>query len=71
MVKCIKDTFGYWTEGKVYSATSSGGEILVGDDEDLLAAEGWVVELVGYREGGSIYQLSGFDEEVLFKECAA
>lgn len=72
MVKCIKDTEGYWTEEEMYPATENqGGFILVGDDDDP-HGEGWIAAPVEYRDDGSIiFQLGGIEGEVLFEERAA
>lgn len=70
LVKCIKDSEGYWTEGEMYPATNSqSGFILVGDDDEP-HSEGWSATLIEYRDDGSIiYQLGGIDGEVLFEEA--
>ncbi|WP_297207376.1 hypothetical protein [uncultured Pluralibacter sp.] len=71
IVKCIRDTEGYWTEGEMYPFSMvTGGFILVGDDEDV-DGDGWSAAPVEYREDGSIiYQIGGIDGEVLFEERA-
>ena len=72
LVKCIKDTEGWWTEGEMYPAqVEAGGFIVVGDDDEP-NGEGWSASPVEYRDDGSIlYQLGGLDGEVIFEECAA
>ncbi|MDU1952013.1 MAG: hypothetical protein E6750_11520 [Atlantibacter hermannii] len=72
LVKCIKDTEGWWTEGEMYSArVVSGGFVLVGDDDDPEGA-GWSAAPAEYQEDGTIvYQVGGIAGEVLFEECAA
>ncbi|EJY5232587.1 hypothetical protein OGH34_000330 [Salmonella enterica] len=69
IVKCLKDSEGWWTEGEVYPATVvSGGFIQVGDDDDPNGEE-WGAAPVEYREDGSIlYQVGGLEGEVLFEE---
>ncbi|EFS3131390.1 hypothetical protein HX261_000253 [Salmonella enterica] len=71
IVKCLKDSEGWWTEGEVYPATVvAGGFIQVGDDDDP-NREGWSATPVEYREDGSIlYQIGGIEGEVLFEESA-
>ncbi|EOF2689183.1 hypothetical protein [Enterobacter hormaechei] len=71
LLKCIKDTEGWWTEGDVYPARIvAGGFVLVGDDEEL-DGEGWSAAPMEYREDGSVlYQVGGVDGEVLFEESA-
>lgn len=71
LLKCIKDTEGWWTEGDVYPArVVAGGYALIGDDEEL-DGEGWSVSPMEYREDGSVlYQVGGVDGEVLFEEAA-
>lgn len=72
MVKCIKDTEGYWTEGEFYPACLiTAGFIIFGDDEDL-DGDGWTAAPVDYPDDGSvIYRVGGIDGEVLFEERAA
>lgn len=72
IVKCIKDTEGWWTEGEMYSArVVSGGFVLVGDDDDP-DGEGWSAAPDEYQEDGTIvYQVGGIAGEVLFEERAA
>ncbi|EBK8881393.1 hypothetical protein LPE90_001571 [Salmonella enterica] len=69
IVKCLKDSEGWWTEGEVYPATVvAGGFIQVGDDDDPNGEE-WGAAPVEYREDGSIlYQVGGLEGEVLFEE---
>lgn len=69
-IKCIKDTEGWWTEGKIYTArVVAGGFIQFGDDEPN--GEGWSAAPIEYREDGSIiYQVGGIEGEVLFEEVA-
>ncbi|ENU2134627.1 hypothetical protein ACE60T_004996 [Salmonella enterica] len=71
IVKCLKDSEGWWTEGEMYPATVvAGGFIQVGDDGDP-NGEGWSATPVEYREDGSIlYQIGGIEGEVLFEEAA-
>ncbi|EEP7757759.1 hypothetical protein HCK34_000789 [Salmonella enterica] len=71
IVKCLKDSEGWWTEGEVYlAAVVAGGFIQVGDDDDP-NGEGWSAAPVEYREDGSIlYQIGGIEGEVLFEESA-
>ncbi|EJP5183578.1 hypothetical protein NT945_004969 [Salmonella enterica] len=71
IVKCLKDSEGWWTEGEVYPATVvAGGFIQVGDDDDPNGEE-WSAAPVEYREDGSIlYQVGGLEGEVLFEEAA-
>lgn len=71
-VKCIKDTEGYWTEGKNYEAVAApGGFVLVGDDDEP-DGQGWSAEPMEYRDDGSIvYTLGGIEGEVLFEESTA
>ncbi|EID3014071.1 hypothetical protein LB105_003973 [Salmonella enterica] len=71
IVKCLKDSEGWWTEGEVYLATVvAGGFIQVGDDDDPNGEE-WSAAPVEYREDGSIlYQVGGIEGEVLFEESA-
>ncbi|EGD1207740.1 hypothetical protein IAV38_000322 [Salmonella enterica] len=70
IVKCLKDSEGWWTEGEVYPATVvAGGFIQVGDDDDPNGEE-WNAAPVEYREDGSIlYQVGGLEGEVLFEEA--
>ncbi|ECA0404364.1 hypothetical protein EIL26_21270 [Salmonella enterica subsp. enterica serovar Newport] len=69
IVKCLKDSEGWWTEGEVYPArVVTGGFIQVGDDDDPNGEE-WSATPVEYREDGSIlYQVGGIEGEVLFEE---
>lgn len=71
LLKCTKDTEGWWTEGEMYPArVVAGGFVLVGDDEELYG-EGWSAAPMEYREDGSVlYQIGGVDGEVLFEESA-
>ncbi|EBE6296397.1 hypothetical protein CTZ83_12730 [Salmonella enterica] len=71
IVKCLKDSEGWWTEDEVYPANVvAGGFIQVGDDDDP-NGEGWSAAPVEYREDGSIlYQVGGIEGEVLFEEAA-
>ncbi|EGL4957913.1 hypothetical protein IQ591_001246 [Salmonella enterica] len=71
IVKCLKDSEGWWTEGEVYPArVVTGGFIQVGDDDDPNGEE-WSATPVEYREDGSIlYQIGGIEGEVLFEESA-
>lgn len=71
LLKCIKDTEGWWTEGDVYPARIvAGGFVLVGDDEEL-DGEGWSAAPMECPEDGSVlYQVGGVDGEVLFEESA-
>ncbi|HAF2457218.1 TPA: hypothetical protein G9F28_000712 [Salmonella enterica] len=71
IVKCLKDSEGWWTEGEVYPAhVVTGGFIQVGDDDEP-TSEGWIAAPVEYREDGSIlYQVGGLEGEVLFEEAA-
>lgn len=71
LLKCIKDTEGWWTEGEKYPASVvAGGFVLVGDD-DVLDGEQWSAAPVQYREDGStVYQVGGLEGEVLFEESA-
>lgn len=70
LLKCIKDTEGWWTEGEMYPArVVAGGFVLVGDDEDL-DGEGWSAAPKEYREDDSVlYQVGGIDGEVVFEEA--
>lgn len=72
LLKCTKDTEGWWTEGDVYPArVVAGGFVLVGDDNEL-DGEGWSAAPMEYRDDGSvIYQIGGIDGDVLFEERAA
>lgn len=71
LLKCIKDTEGWWTEGDNYPARSvSGGFVLIGDDE-ALDGEQWSATPIEYKDDGSIiYQVGGIGGEVLFQEDA-
>ncbi|HCR2153324.1 TPA: hypothetical protein OND32_001199 [Enterobacter asburiae] len=71
LLKCTKDTEGWWTEGEVYpDRVVAGGFVLVGDDDEL-DGEGWSAAPKEYREDGSVvYQVGGVDGEVLFEESA-
>ncbi|EPL0394292.1 hypothetical protein QCJ66_000953 [Enterobacter ludwigii] len=71
LLKCTKDTEGWWTEGDTYPARRvSGGFVLVGDDDEL-DGENWNATPVEYKDDGSIiYRLNGLDGEVLFLEPA-
>ncbi|ECC3463730.1 hypothetical protein AA471_13750 [Salmonella enterica subsp. enterica] len=71
IVKCLKDSEGWWTEGEVYPANVVAGDFIqVGDDDDP-NGEGWSAAPVEYREDGSIlYQVGGIEGEVLFEEAA-
>ncbi|ECD6312708.1 hypothetical protein E2M45_02435 [Salmonella enterica subsp. enterica serovar Newport] len=71
IVKCLKDSEGWWNEGGVYPANVvTGGFIQVGDDGDPNGKE-WSAAPVEYREDGSIlYQVGGLDGEVIFEEAA-
>ncbi|EKB6674098.1 hypothetical protein PF831_004892 [Salmonella enterica] len=71
IVKCLKDSEGWWTEGEVYPAyVVTGGFIQVGDDDDPNGEE-WSATPVEYREDGSIlYQVGGLEGEVLFERFA-
>ncbi|EJU5869114.1 hypothetical protein N4Z23_005163, partial [Salmonella enterica] len=52
IVKCLKDSEGWWTEGEVYPAhVVTGGFIQVGDDDDPNGEE-WSATPVEYREDG-------------------
>ncbi|ECK6116231.1 hypothetical protein FR040_26700, partial [Salmonella enterica] len=68
IVKCLKDSEGWWTESEVYPAhVVTGGFIQVGDDDDPNGEE-WSATPVEYREDGSIlYQVGGLEGEVLFE----
>ncbi|EAB4161836.1 hypothetical protein CQT90_00100 [Salmonella enterica] len=68
IVKCLKDSEGWWTEGEAYPAhVVTGGFIQVGDDDDPNGEE-WSATPVEYREDGSIlYQVGGLEGEVLFE----
>ncbi|EKY3879200.1 hypothetical protein RCI34_000875 [Enterobacter hormaechei] len=70
LLKCIKDTEGWWTEGKMYPArVVTGGFVLVGDDDEL-DGEGWSAAPMEYRESGSVLcQVGGVDGEVLLYDC--
>lgn len=72
LIKCIKDTEGWWTEGEMYPArVVAGGFVLVGDDEEL-DGENWSAAPTEYRDDGSIiYQIGGIQGEVQFEERAA
>lgn len=69
LVKCIKDTEGYWTEGEMYPANvCTGGFILVGDDGEPDGG-GWSAAPTEYREDGAIiYNVGGIEGEVVFEE---
>ncbi|MGS3118816.1 hypothetical protein [Escherichia coli] len=71
LLKCIKDTEGWWTEGDMYPArVVTGGFVLVGDDDEL-DGEGWSAAPMEYCDDGSVlYQVVGVDGEVLFEEAA-
>lgn len=71
LLKCTKDTEGWWTEGAVYPArVVAGGFVLIGDDDEL-DGEGWSAAPIEHHEDGSvIYQVGGVDGEVLFEESA-
>ena len=50
LVKCIKDTEGWWTEGEMYPVrVEAGGFIVVGDDDEP-NGEGWSASPVEYRD---------------------
>ncbi|POP42356.1 hypothetical protein CHU32_03735 [Superficieibacter electus] len=72
LVKCIKDTEGYWTEGEMYQARNvAGGFIQIGDDDDR-SSENWSAAPTEYREDDSIvYQIGGIEGEAVFEECAS
>lgn len=71
IVKCLKDSEGWWTEGEVYPANVvAGGFIQVGDDDEPNGG-GWSAAPMEYRENGSIiYQIGGVEGDVLFEESA-
>ncbi|WP_154974921.1 hypothetical protein [Klebsiella grimontii] len=71
LIKCIKDTEGWWTEGEYYEArVVSGGFALVGDDDEP-DGEGWSATPIDNKDDGSIiYALGGINGEVLFEESA-
>ncbi len=71
LLKCTKDTEGWWTEGEIYPARIvAGGFVLVGDDEEL-DGEGGSAAPMEYREDGPVlYKVGGVDGEVLFEEAA-
>lgn len=71
LLKCTKDTEGWWTEGETYPArVVSGGFVLLGDDDEL-NSEGWSAAPMEQSEDGTvIYQIGGVDGEVLFKETS-
>jgi hypothetical protein len=71
LVKCIKDTEGWWTEGKSYSFREAAGGFLLVSDDDEPHGEGWSATPIEYREDGTIiYQLGGIEGEVLFEEAS-
>lgn len=71
LLKCTKDTEGWWTEGEMYPArVVAGGFVLVGDDDEL-HGEGWSAAPMEYRGDGSVlYQVGGVDGVVMFEEAA-
>ncbi|KGB00172.1 hypothetical protein DR73_1541 [Enterobacteriaceae bacterium ATCC 29904] len=71
LLKCTKDTEGWWTEGERYPArVVTGGFVLLGDDDEL-DGEGWSAGPIEHSQDGSIlYQIGGLDGEVLFEEAA-
>lgn len=54
LLKCTKDTEGWWTEGEKYPArVVAGGFVQIGDDDEP-NGEGWSVAPIGYRDGDPI-----------------
>lgn len=70
LIKCVKDTEGWWTEGAIYEAYRIAyGFVMLGDDQP--DSQYWTASPVEYRVDGSIiYEVGGLYGEAIFEETA-